>query len=347
MVSLTQHDIYKRLPKVDLHRHLEGSIRLGTLQEIARKYKNELPSYEDLPKLVQMRDDEEPVFSNFLAKFQVLRNFYRSPEIIQRVTYESVADAAADGVKYLELRFAPIALSRIEGFALADIFDWVISNAEQASRDHHIMTRLIVTVNRHESVTLAEQVIEYAITRVGQGIAGFDLAGNEAEYSATPFVDVLKKAKENGLKLTVHAGEWGGAENVRQAIELLGADRIGHGVRVLEDKSVVKLARSRGTTFEVCLTSNYQSGVVTRLADHPLACMLEAGLNVTINTDDPSISRITLSDEYRIACEVSGLSRTMLNERVVAAAKAAFLPSDECNKLVDSIKMEQLKSINS
>ena len=130
-----------------------------------------------------------------------------------------------------------------------------------------------------------------------------DLAGNEAEFSAEPFLGVLSEARQAGLKLTVHAGEWAGAANVREAIEVLQAERIGHGVRVLEDPQVVALACERGTAFEVCLTCNHQTGAVASLTGHPLLRMIEAGLHVSLGTDDPGISQITLSGEYRLACE--------------------------------------------
>ncbi len=135
------------------------------------------------------------------------------------------------------------------------------------------------------------------------GIAGLDLAGNEAQFPAEPFIGIFREAKQSGLKVAVHAGEWGGPENVRQAIEQFDADRIGHGVRVMEDEYTVTLAKDRQTCFEVCITSNYQTGAVKELSEHPLKKMIAAGLNVTLNTDDPSISQITLSNEYKVAEE--------------------------------------------
>jgi len=133
--------------------------------------------------------------------------------------------------------------------------------------------------------------------------------------------------------VTIHAGEWGPATNVKEAIEELGAERVGHGVRVLEDGNIVALARERGTAFEVCMTSNYQSGVVGSLDTHPLMRMLDLGLNVTINTDDPSISRITLSHEYYTACEDLRMPQNILKQRIVAAAHACFLPDTEKENL--------------
>ncbi len=338
--AATHATYYENMPKVELHRHLEGSLRLSTLQEIARQQRMPLPNDEHLAGLVQMQAGEPLNFQNFLAKFQTLRLFYQTPEIIQRVTREAVEDAALDQVRYMELRFTPVALSRQRGFALRDVMEWVCTAVEQASREFRLPVNLLVSMNRHEPLELAEQVIGLAVDFRDDGVVGIDLAGNEAEFNAQPFLSLFREARRAGLALSVHAGEWGPAENVRQAIEDFGAERIGHGVRVLEDEAVTRLAAERGTAFEVCITSNVQSGAVASLDQHPLLRMLQAGLNVTINSDDPGISDIRLSDEYRLAVEEVGLSRQQLQERVLAAANAAILPLPEKQALTRRLKME-------
>lgn len=331
---------YKNLPKIELHRHLEGSLRVRTMMEVVRSHDLDVENTGYLRPLVQMEHDDPYTFENFLSKFGTLRLFYRSPDIIKRITREAVEDAVLDNVRYLELRFTPAALSRAEGFPLAQVIDWVTASVREAQEEFGIIVRLIVSVNRHESVKEAAKVIELAALRQGDGIVGVCMAGNEAEFPAKPFKDVFREAKEAGLRTTIHAGEWGGAENVREAITVLGAERIGHGIRILEDPSVVSLARERRTTFEVCVTSNYHSGAVLVLGDHPLPEMMLQGLNVTINTDDPSISRITLSDEYRVVMEELGLSLGLLRERVLAAVRASFLPTREKNSLMQRVSDE-------
>lgn len=332
---------YQTLPKVELHRHLEGSLRLRTMLEVARSHGITVPyGTGQLSQLVQVHQSEPFTYQNFLAKFNTLRMFYRSPEVIHRVTREAVEDAAMDNVLYLELRFTPVALSRAERFPLGDVMDWVCESASKAASEFKIGVGLIASVNRHESVELAEQVAWLAADRKDRGLLGLDLAGNEAEFSAEPFMGVFKEAHQAGLKLTVHAGEWAGAANVREALEVVNADRIGHGVRVLEDPAVVRMARERGTPFEVCVTSNFQTGVVKSLAEHPLMRMLSSGLNVVLATDDPSISQIFLCDEYERACEDLGLSRELLKARIVAAAEAAFLPDKERGLLVARLREE-------
>jgi adenosine deaminase len=334
-------DTYQSLPKVELHRHLEGSLRLATMLDIAGAHGITIPNnITRLSHLVQVQNGEPLTYQNFLAKFTTLRMFYRSPEVIDRIMREAIEDAAEDNVRYLELRFNPVALSRAERFPLDEVIDWVCESAQQAAEEFGIMVRLLASVNRHESTELAEQVAWLAANRIEKGLVGLDLAGNEAEFPAQPFVGIFREAQQAGLRITVHAGEWAGASSVRSALEDLNAERIGHGVHILEDESVVRLARERGTAFEVCLTSNYQSGVVPSLAAHPLLKMLESGLNVTLATDDPSISQITLGDEYRQVCENLGMRRQVLQERILAAAQAAFLPDKEREKLVAQLKKE-------
>jgi adenosine deaminase len=339
-IPLRPVEFYQSLPKVELHRHLEGSLRFETVRELARSHGLDLPPTAQLRTMVQVHENEPLTFENFLSKFSTLRLFYRSPEIIARITREAIEDAALDNVRYLELRFTPVALSKSQGFSLAQVMDWVIEGTHQAQREFGITTRLIASVNRHESVALAAQVSYLAAERMDAGIVGLDLAGDEAGFSAEPFAPVFRAAKQKGLHLTIHAGEWNSADNVAQAIELLEAERIGHGIRVLESPAAVRLARKMQTAFEVCVTSNYQSGVVPGIKAHPLSQMISEGLNVTINTDDPSISQIKLSDEYRLSCEVLDVSLTQLKQRVLAAAQASFLPPGERQILMRIIEKE-------
>ena len=330
---------YLALPKVELHRHLEGSLRLSTMLDIARKHGVTVPvSMLNLSGLVQVQDKDPMTFSNFLDKFKTLRLFYRSPDVIHRVTREAVEDAAKDNVHYLELRFTPVALSRAEGFPLHDVMEWVITSAQDAAKTFGIKVGLIASVNRHESPELAEQVAWLAVDHQKHGLFGLDLAGNEAEFKSNPFHDIFKEAKQSGLHLTIHAGEWGPAENVRDAIENLGAERIGHGVRVLEDEAVAALAKERGVVFEVCPTSNFQSGVVTTMEEHPLPRMVDYGLKVTINTDDPSVSRISLSNEFQIAHEKLNVSMDVLKQSILMAAESSFLADAEKAELLQSLK---------
>lgn len=320
---------------------MEGSLRLTTMLDIARQHGVTVPiSMFNLSGLVQVQEQDPQTFTNFLDKFKTLRLFYKSPDVIDRVTREAVEDAARDNIRYLELRFTPVALSRAEGFPLHDVMDWVVKSAKEAAQEYKMKVGLIASVNRHESPDLAEQVAWLAAGYVKDGLYGLDLAGNEAEFKSDPFYGIFREAKQAGLHITIHAGEWGPAGNVYDAIAHLGAERIGHGVRVMENENVVALAKERGTVFEVCVTSNYQSGVVRSLPSHPLPRMLAAGLQVTLNTDDPSVSRITLSHEYQHVCEQLKMTVGLLKQSILRAAQASFLGKDEKDQFVESMRKE-------
>ena len=332
----------KALPKVELHRHLEGSLRLGTLVDIAQQHGVDLQSYdlEDLRPLVQMVNDE-PNFQEFLAKFAVLRKFYRAREAIERIAYEVVADAADDNVRYLELRFNPVALAATQGFAFGDVADWVINAVNKAQQDHLITVRLIIQMGRHEP-QYARQLAELAVARQDKGVVAVDLAGDEEHFTAAKFIDIMRWAKAEGLHITAHAGECCNcaAENIREAIEVIEADRIGHGVQAIKDPSVVRLLRQHNIPLEMCPTSNLQTGAVLNLWQHPLRRLLNMGLPITLNTDDPSISNITLSDEYIVAHFGIGVELQAIKTMILNAARSTFLPPPERQELVSWFEQE-------
>lgn len=340
--STAHHDLWERLrslPKVDLHRHLEGSLRLETLAEVARSHGVDLPSYEieELRPYVQVTG-EKPDFHTFLEKFRFLRRFYSKREAIERVAYEAVADAAADNVRYLELRFSPATLAHSQGFALGEVADWVIAAVDRAQSDFGIMCRLIVTIKRESDSREAQEVAQVAFDRVGRGVVALDLAGDELNYPHRPFLDTLRQARKEGLGLTVHAGEVTGPETVRQAVEELGAQRVGHGVRASEDPSVVALLVRDGITLEMCPTSNIHTAAVQQLARHPLRSFHSLGVKVTINTDDPSISSTTLTDEYLLAVREIGLDVEHVGAVLLNGVNAAFLDQARKEELWNSFR---------
>jgi adenosine deaminase len=279
-------------------------------------------------------DGETPDFHGFLAKFKLLRRFYSSREAVERIAYEAVADAAADNVRYLELRFNPVALALNQGFSFEDVVDWVILAVNRAQAEHPIQVRMIVQIGRHEP-QYARQLAEIAVDRQNGGIVGLDLAGDEINYPVTKFVDVIQWAKKQGLHITIHAAEAGPPINVKEAIEKLGAERIGHGIRAREDLAIMDLLNRHQTTLEMCPTSNLQTGLVSKLSQHPLFAFYQLGIPVTINTDDPSISNTTLTDEFLIAIGSINVPFRALGQIVIYAARAAFLPEPEKSRLVD------------
>ncbi len=320
----------EQIPKIDLHRHLEGSLRLQTLAEIAVEHGIDLPSYrlEDLRRYVQARDDQ-PDYHRFLAKFRLLRRLYRSREALERIAIEAAADAAADNIRYLELRLNPIALSRAQRFPLQDVVEWVTGAIAGVQQSYPITVRLILQIGRDEIPSVAEEILELALAYRARGIVGLDLAGDEVNYPAHRLAHIFRRARQEGLGVTIHAGEAGGAANVQDAILRFHAQRIGHGIHALENSEVVRLLMERNIALEVCPTSNLQTGAVHSLSHHPLPDMLALGLRATLNTDDPSISDTTLTDEYLIAVTAMGMDLEQIRTMVFNALDAAFLPETE------------------
>lgn len=329
------HRVLRELPKIDLHRHMEGSLRLETLAEIAREHGVDLPSYdiEELRPYVQFTDDV-PDFYNFLGKMELLRRFYSAAEAVERIAYEAVADAAHDRIEYLELRVSPAG----KHISPEEVMLSAVAAVERAVRDYPIQVRLLVTIVREFGVAVAAEVLELALAFKDQGVVGLDLAGHEETHPGAPFAEVFQRARQAGLNVTIHAGEVGGADNVREAVEMLGAQRIGHGVRAIEDHKVVQLLRERNVVLEVCPTSNIQTGVVRAFTQHPLRDLYHLAVPVTINTDDPSISDTTLTDEYMLAVETMTFSLDDIHQTVLNAARAAFLPPDEKLALLERFK---------
>jgi adenosine deaminase len=330
------------LPKIDLHRHLEGSLRLQTLAEIAQEHGIDLPSYdiEYLRPFVTAANDE-PDFHRFLEKFRLLRRFYPTQAAVERVAYEAVADAAADNIKYLELRFNPVALARVQGFSYDQVTTWVCNAVTRAQLEYDVCANLILQINRDEDIETASRIVEVAFTHRDNGIVGLDLAGDEKEYpSLRGFAEICQRARSDGLYVTVHAGEAGSSANVREAIELLGAQRIGHGIRTIENSHVVHLVQERGVTLEVCPTSNLQTGAVRRFGQHPLTDLLALNLRVTINTDDPSVSDTTLTDEYVVAMLTMGVTLGQIKHAIVTAAEGSFQSPEDRARLADWFRQE-------
>ncbi|NDJ77673.1 MAG: adenosine deaminase [Chloroflexi bacterium] len=334
-------------PKIELHRHLEGSTRLSTLVEVAREYDIPLPAYdvEHLRPYVQMTENDEPNFAVFLSKFSVLRHFYRSATIIRRITREAIQDAAADNIKYMELRFTPHALARQNECTYEEVIGYVCEASTLAQRDFGIQVRLIVSVNRHESVDIAHQVLDATLAVGNSDVVAMDIAGLETDHPARPFQPFFDRARENGLHVTVHAGEWDGAASVRDAVESARPTRIGHGVRAIEDSEVVRLVREHGITLEVCPTSNMQSGSVAHLEHHPLSDLHYLDVLTTINTDDPSVCDITLTDELTLAHTALGLPPDVIKQTILNAARSAFLPDAERMELVAWFERELARAV--
>lgn len=333
-----------RWPKVELHRHLEGTVRFST----AWKWAQQSPQLKGIDRMTLqslIQFDGIRDYTHFLGKFGTLRDLYYQREAIEQVIREAVIDAALDNVRYLELRFSPDHFARRAGYDPYEAADLVIRTGMEEAKRQGIMLRFLCTIGRAYDLETASRILDIALTFREQGIVGIDLAGNELQQSDVSFSRLMERAAAEGLGISIHAGEAGPAAHVWEAIDQLYANRIAHGIRSIDDPYLMEVLRERQIALEVCPTSNYHTGVVPSLASHPLAELVRAHVPVALSTDDPAISEICLSDEYNIALEAN-ISRNTLAQMVLTAATHSFLPPLEKKKLVSELQQELLGFAN-
>ncbi len=333
-------EIIQKMPKADLHRHLEGSLTPEAIIRVARKYNVPLPSYDprQLAPYVQVTDQDKTLL-DFIKKFDTIGQVFSSEDAIRELTYQVISDASKDNVKYLELRFSPMYMAQKYDLNLNRVIDSVCKGVEEARKDCDTEVNTILIVERQMGPSKAAQVESLAEEYRDRGVVGLDLANDEANFPPGPYAEIFKKAKAAGLSVTIHAGEAAGPQNVRTAIEELKADRIGHGVRMEEDPTVEQEVIDWHIPVEICPTSNVQTGAVTSIAAHPFKRFLDKGVPVVINTDDPGISNTTLTDEYLKVASQFGISVGQLQHIVMNAVDAAFLSPDRKKSLHDKFQL--------
>lgn len=312
------------LPKTELHTHLEGAVRPETIVELAPDYGVKLPAntVEGLKRHIQMRPGENLL--DFLKKFDCFRFVFDHPETLRRITYELIEENARENVLYTELRINPVKhpdLLSVEG-----VLDAVLEGMDQARRDLGVEAALIVSLNRSYPVDQAMRVAEAAVRRMDRGVVGLDLAGDEVHHPVEKFKKVFDFAQASGLHITIHAGEAAGPDSIRRAVELCHAERIGHGVRLSEDPTVLDLLKKRQIPLEMCPNSNRLINVVPDIPSHPLARYYHAGIPMTLSTDDRHIFDLTLSGEYASIAQHQGLTLDELKEISLTGARVSFLP---------------------
>jgi adenosine deaminase len=318
----------RALPKVDLHRHLEGAIRLSTIIDIYREAGE--PLLEQTPEELAPRAQVlRPMGSleEVLSFFSIAQGALRSYEAIERISYEAVMDLAADNVRLAELRFSPDFMCRPARLDWDGAMEAVLSGVERARSEDDVSVGLIAIVSRSYGIDSARRTVEFAL-RHRQHLVGFDLADDELSWPAREFVDVLGPLRQAGLPLTAHYGESGGPEYPQEAIELLGVRRLGHGVSVAWSPEVTRLTIERGVTLEMCPTSNARTHAVPSIAEHPARRLLQEGALVTINTDDPALFGIDLTHELEVASRRLGFDERDLRAATENAIAASFLPEN-------------------
>ena len=298
-------------PKIELHVHLEGTVRAPTLREIARR--NDYPLPDDLEGLYAFRD-----FRHFIEVWILTTNALRTAEDFRQVVTDYAAEAASHGAVYLEGIFSP-AERVARGVGWDEIFSGYCDGADAARELHGVEVRLTPDIFRGATADQAEQVVRYSAKYRDRGVVAVGLGGMEAEYPPEQYAPAFDLARSLGLGSVPHAGEVAGPASVRGALEALGADRLRHGIRADEDAGLVRELAGRGTVLDVCPLSNLRTGAVTSLAEHPLPRLVAAGVRCSISTDDPAMFDTDLSRDYE-AAESLGLSPRAAYEAGLAGA---------------------------
>lgn len=315
----------RTLPKVELHRHLEGAIRLQTVLDLYRDAGAPLDAetpQELAPKAQVLRPMGS--LAEVLAYFSVAQGAVASLAAVERIAYEAVEDLAADNVRLAELRFSPDFLCRPHGLDWDEAMGAIVAGVDRARAEHDVAVGLIAIVSRSYGLESARRTVAFAL-RHRQHLVGFDLADEELDHPPERYVEVLAPIREAGLPLTAHYGEAAGPSYPRAAIELLGARRLGHGVSVAADPDVTALAIGRGVTLEMCPTSNHRTRAVASLREHPALRLLRQGARVTLSTDDPGLFGIDLTHELEVARRDLGFTMADLRRITAYALDASFL----------------------
>jgi len=317
-----------RLPKVELHLHLEGAVRPETLLELAQ---GKSLLRREVTKWIGQRRAEHFSYGNFkvfLQAFGVVTLLIKSPEDYALITRRLAEWLAAQNVRYAEVILsAGVLLWKKQ--PVDEVFDAVERAAREARARTGVRLQWIFDAVRHFGVEHVREVLRWAITFRSRGVVAFGIGGDEAAGPAEMFADIFREAREAGLRLTAHAGEAAGPQSIRNAVELLGAERIGHGLTAIQDPGVVALLRDRRIPLEVCPTSNVATGLVRRFDDHPLPRFLEAGLTVTLNSDDPAMFGTSLQEEFVRSAQVFSLTREQIVQLLENAIQGSFLSSQE------------------
>lgn len=317
---------YNDIPKTEIHCHLEGAIRTQTIIDIAKEYNLQLPSYEasELDKHVKVYDQMQNLEA-VLAAFAIFQNSITSPQVVERIAWELFEDAAKQNIKLFEVRFSPDWAFHGHNLDWDACLDGLLQAKERAETEFDLAIGYIAITSRSMGPESCVKTVDWSI-RHNDHILGIDLADSERDFPLREFVPSVMKAKEAGLKVTIHTGEDTPASFVKEVIELTDPDRIGHGIHSIEDLQVVELIKERGITLEVNPWSNYLTNSVRTIEEHPLKRLFDLGVKVTINSDDPEVLETNVNNEYRIAHEILGMPLDDIRICNRYAYEASFIP---------------------
>jgi adenosine deaminase len=329
--------IDRNFPLCELHRHLDGGIRLQTIIELADQHGIGLPAkdIEGLAPHVHI-DQSAPGLMAFIERFEHMTAVLVDAEACRRVAYENVLDAKAEGIDYIELRYSPWFMAQTHGLHPAEVMEACADGVRAGERESGIKANIIGILSRHYGTETCMAELE-AILVHRDHIVGVDLAGDETNFPAAWFIEHFKKVRDAGLHVTIHAGEADGPHSVWLAIRDLGAERIGHGFRSVEDPALVDYLAENAIGLECCPTSNLHISAVADYASHPIKDLADRGVKFCLNTDDPGISNIDIAHEYEVAAPAIGLTPQQIRQAQRDALEMAFLGDDEKRTLAGRI----------
>lgn len=326
MESPLSPEFFRKLPKTDLHVHLDGSLRLRTILELAQELKVDLPASDEAGLREAMNLGKNcGTLVEYLKAFDVTLKVLQTEHALYRVAYELAEDAAAENVRYMEVRYSPMLHTR-SGLKLTSVVEAVLGGLRAAREVYGIDGKLIVCGIRNISAEHSLEMAELAVAYKGRGVVGFDLAGAEYDNPAKHHKAAFQLVRDNNINCTIHAGEAYGPESIAQALHVCGAHRIGHGCRLREDGDLLHYVNDHRIPLEACPSSNVQTGAVTDLGRHPLKLYYDLGLRVTINTDNRLVTDTTVSRELWLCHTKMSMQLSDIKSVIMAGMKSAFLP---------------------
>ncbi len=331
---------FEQLPKTDLHVHLDGSLRLETILDLAESQGIELPadSPEGLRKALRLGENTGSLVE-YLKAFDTTLKVLQTEDALYRSAFELAEDAAKENVWYMEVRYAPMLHTR-QGLRLTTVVEAVLAGLQEAYKEHGILSNVILCGIRNISPQSSLEMAQLAVAYKNRGVLAFDLAGAENDHPAKHHKEAFQLVRDNNIAVTIHAGEAYGPESIHQAIHVCGAHRIGHGCRLREDGDLLHYVNDHRIALECCPSSNVQTGAVASLASHPLKLYHDLGLRVTINTDNRLVTDTTVSHELEVSHAHMGLTVSDLKKIVQNGFKAAFLPFHQKQRMLREVSAE-------
>ena len=329
--------LIQKLPKAELHCHLDGSLRVATIIDLAKQEQVELPSFdiENLKKQLSIGENIGTL-EEYITRFDITLSVMQTPSSLERTAYELAEDCHIDGIRYLEVRYSPI-LHISKGMTMAESVENVKIGLDKALNDFGIQSGIIICGIRHISPEVSLKLADLAVQYKNRGVVGFDLAGAEENFPAKHHREAFELILKNNINTTLHAGEAYGPDSIHQAIHSCGAHRIGHGTRLKENTDLLKYVNDHRIPLEICLNSNIHTKSISSLKSHPFPDYLKNHLRVTLNTDNRLISNTSLTDEYLTAISEYNLNSQNIRTIIINGFKSSFLPHQERRVLIKNI----------